>query len=70
MFFGNLANHLVGDARACSQPGEVHLLHFSAVAHVVHQVKGVPFSANESHDHHPVALASNCSVIRFHYTVN
>jgi hypothetical protein len=31
------------------------LLHFSAVAHVVHQVKSVPFSANKSHDCHPKA---------------
>jgi hypothetical protein len=33
----------------------VQLPHFSATAHVVHQVKSISFAANKSHEPHPAA---------------
>src|SRR6266404_2753645 len=39
----------------------MQLPHFAAAAHVVHQVKGIPFSANESHTTHPATC--NLSVV-------
>jgi hypothetical protein len=45
------------------------LPHFFAVAHIVHQIKRIPFATNKSHDvtsHAPFI----CSVFDFHYSVN
>src|SRR2546423_5991124 len=67
---GDLANHLVGDARAVSQAGQMQLPHFSAAAHVVHQIEGVSFAANKSHLPLPQNTARNCSVPCFHYIFN
>jgi hypothetical protein len=50
MFLADFADNGVGDSRALAQTCEVQLLHFSAAAHVVHQIKHVSFATNESHD--------------------
>jgi hypothetical protein len=49
MFLGNFTYHLVRDASAFAEPSQMQLAHFSAAAHIVHQVVGIPFAANESH---------------------
>jgi hypothetical protein len=33
-----------------SQPGQMQLAHFSAPAHIVHQVQRISFAADKSHD--------------------
>jgi hypothetical protein len=53
MFLGDFTDDLVRDASAFAEPSEMQLLHFSAAAHVVHQVVGVPFAANKSHRSSP-----------------
>jgi hypothetical protein len=50
MLLGNQAHHIIGDSRAGSQARQMELAHFSAAAHVMHQVKRIPFAADESHD--------------------
>src|ERR1700758_1623082 len=57
----DLAHHSLRDPRAVSQSRQMQLPHFPAAAHVVHQVKGIPFSANESHTTHPATC--NLSVV-------
>jgi len=61
MLLRDLAYHSLGDSRAVSQSCEMQLPHFAASAHVVHQVKSIPFAANESHTAHPAT--SNMSVV-------
>src|SRR5882724_10902967 len=67
MFPGYFADNGIRDFRALAEPGEVQLLHFSAAAHVVHQIIRISFAANESH-----GITSDraflCSVFCFHYT--
>jgi hypothetical protein len=50
MFLGHYADNFIGNPRAFAQASEVELLHFSAAAHIVHQVISIPFAADESHD--------------------
>jgi hypothetical protein len=67
MLFGDFADNGVGNLCALAETREVQLLHFSAAAHIMHQIIGISFSANESHN-----ITSNraflCSVFGFHYT--
>jgi len=53
VLFGNLANDAIGNSSAVAEAGQVKLPHFSAAAHVVHQVERIPFAANESHQRYP-----------------
>jgi hypothetical protein len=50
MFSGNFANYFVGDTGALAQAGEMELAHFSAAAHIVHQIIRISSPADESHD--------------------
>jgi hypothetical protein len=50
MLLGNFPHQIIGNSRAGSQPGQMELPHFSAAAHVVHQVKRISFAADKSHD--------------------
>jgi hypothetical protein len=60
----DLAHHAFRDSRAVSEPRQVQLPHFASPAHIVHQVEGIPFAANESHDDaHPAT--SNVPVVYF-----
>jgi hypothetical protein len=61
MFLRDFAHHSLRDPRSVSQSRKVQLPHFSAPAHVVHQVESVSFAANKSHEPHPVA--SNLAVV-------
>jgi hypothetical protein len=54
VLLGDLSHHAFRDPRAVSQTRKMQLPHFSASAHVVHQVKSISFAANESHETHPV----------------
>lgn len=74
MLFGDFADDGIGDAGAFAEPGEMELAHFTAAAHVVHQVVGVTFTANKGHlpssANLPVFAADlppGCSVRLFHY---
>jgi hypothetical protein len=67
MLFRNFADDSVGNFRALAEPGEMQLLHFSAAAHVVHQIIRIAFATNESHDF-TSTRAFLCSVFGFHYT--
>jgi len=49
VFLGDLAYHRVGDPGALTQTSQMQLAHFSAAAHIVHQVIGIAFAANEGH---------------------
>ena len=49
MFLADFTHDLIGDAGSLAQPRQVQLPHFSTAAHVVHQVVGVSFAANEGH---------------------
>jgi len=42
MFLGDFLDDVVGDAGAVAETSEMELLHFSAAAHIVHQIVGVP----------------------------
>jgi hypothetical protein len=61
VFLRDLAYHSLGYPRAVSQSRKVQLPHFSAAAHIVHQVESVSFAANESHTAHPAT--SNMTVV-------
>jgi hypothetical protein len=50
MLFGHFAHHVICNSRAGSETRQVELAHFTAAAHVVHQVKRISFAADESHD--------------------
>src|ERR1700720_2299736 len=73
MLLGDCLDDVVGDAGAIAETGKMELPHFSAVAHIVHQIVGVSFAADKSH----VALESATrrrlrplpvrSVREFHY---
>jgi len=49
VLLGDFTNDFVGDSRAVSEARKVELAHFSAAAHVVHQVERIPFAADKSH---------------------
>jgi hypothetical protein len=49
MFLGNFAHYLIRNVRAFSKAGQMKLPHFSAAAHVVHQIKRVSLPADKSH---------------------
>src|ERR1700676_2077626 len=49
MLFGDCLDDVVGDAGAIAETGEMELPHFSAAAHVVHQIVGVSFATDRSH---------------------
>jgi hypothetical protein len=49
MLFGNFAHQVIGNSRTGSETCQMELAHFSAAAHVVHQVEGISFAADESH---------------------
>ncbi|MGB2668344.1 MAG: hypothetical protein WAK48_30440, partial [Candidatus Acidiferrum sp.] len=74
MLLGDFADDGIGDAGAFAEAGEMELAHFTAAAHVVHQVIGVSFTANKGHlpssANLPVFagdLPPGCSVKLFHY---
>lgn len=74
MFPGNFTDDVIGDAGSLAEPSQVNLAHFSAAAHIVHQVVGVPFAANKGHSPSPAnpaggleELPTVCSVRVFHY---
>jgi len=50
VLLGDFANHFVGNSRAISQASQVQLEHFTAAAHVMHQVEQISFAADKSHD--------------------
>src|SRR5690242_14685061 len=50
VFLRDFLDNLLSDARALSQARQMQLPHFSASAHVVHQVERISFAANKSHD--------------------
>ena len=56
MLFGNFANDRIGDASAFAEASEVQLAHFTAAAHIVHQVIEISFAANKGHDRSPAQL--------------
>src|SRR5258708_6410735 len=56
VLLGPLAHDAFRDSRAVAESRQVQLPHFSAAAHVVHQVECVSFAANESHGTHPAML--------------
>src|SRR6201998_789063 len=49
MLLGDCFYDVVGDPGAVTEAGEVELPHFSAAAHIVHQVVGVSFATDKSH---------------------
>jgi len=49
VLLGDFTNNFVGNSCAVSQARKVELAHFSAAAHVVHQVERIPFAADKSH---------------------
>ena len=49
MLLGDFADDGIGDAGAFAETSEMELPHFTAAAHIVHQVIGISFAANESH---------------------
>ncbi len=49
MLFGNFPHHIIGNSRPGSETSQMELPHFSAAAHVMHQVKRIPFAADKSH---------------------
>ena len=61
VFLRDFAHHSLRDPRSVSQSRKVQLPHFSAPAHIVHQVESVSLAANKSHEPHPVA--SNLTVV-------
>jgi hypothetical protein len=50
MFLGNFAHDFLGNSRTMSEAGQMKLEHFTAAAHIVHQVERIPFAADKSHD--------------------
>src|SRR5258708_33686589 len=74
MFLGDFLDDVVGDAGAVAKTSEMELLHFSAAAHIVHQIVGVSFSTDKSHRVLESAARSRLrplpsrSVRDFHYT--
>src|SRR6266849_1547089 len=73
MLLGDCLDDVVGDPCAVAETGEVELPHFSAAAHIVHQIVGVSFATDKSHDVLESAAGSwlrplpNRSVREFHY---
>ena len=49
MLLGDCFDDVVGDPGTVTEAGEVELPHFSAAAHIVHQVIGVSFATDKSH---------------------
>ncbi len=49
MLFGNFTHQVIGNSRAGAETGQMELAHFSAAAHVVHQVERISFAADKSH---------------------
>src|SRR5258706_16097937 len=74
MFLGDFLDDVVGDAGAVAKTSEMELLHFSAAAHIVHQIVGVSFATDKSHRVLESAARSRLrplpsrSVRDFHYT--
>jgi hypothetical protein len=74
MLLGDCLDDVVGDPGAVAETSEVELLHFSAAAHIVHQIVGISFATDESHDVLESAARKrlrpipSCSVREFHYT--
>src|SRR5579859_5244524 len=74
MLLGDCLDDVVGDPGAVAETGEMELPHFSAAAHIVHQIVGVSFATDESHDvlesaaGRRLQLRPGCSVREFHYT--
>jgi hypothetical protein len=50
VLLGNFAHHPVRDTRMFPESRQVKLFHFFAAAHVVHQIKAVPFAANDGNN--------------------
>jgi hypothetical protein len=55
VFLRNFLHDLIGNFPLFAKARKVKLAHFSAVAHVVHQVERIPFAPNESHDFSPAS---------------
>lgn len=73
MLLGDCLDDVVGDPGAIAEAGEMELPHFSAAAHIVHQVVGVSFATDKSHAVLESAAGSRLrlrpgrSVREFHY---
>src|SRR6266436_7734284 len=63
MFLRDLLYHPLRNSRAVAQSRQVQLKHFSAAAHIVHQVKRISFAANKCHHLH--SKTSNLGVVYF-----
>jgi hypothetical protein len=46
---GDFAHKVIGNSDAGPEARQMELQHFSAAAHVVHQVERIPFAADKSH---------------------
>jgi hypothetical protein len=74
MLLGDCLHDVVGDPGAVAEAGEVELPHFPAAAHIVHQIVGVSFATDKSHDVLESAMRRRLrprpdrSVREFHYT--
>src|ERR1700758_2798313 len=74
MLLGDCLDDVVGDPGAVAETRKVELPHFSAAAHIVHQIVGVSFATDESHAvlesaaGRRLGLRPGCSVRDFHYT--
>src|SRR5947209_5658307 len=49
VLLGDFAYHSLRNPGAITESSQMQLLHFSAAAHIVHQIKRVSFSADKSH---------------------
>jgi hypothetical protein len=49
VLLGDCFDDVVGDPGAIAEPGEMELPHFSAAAHIVHQIVGISFATDKSH---------------------
>src|SRR5258707_2675892 len=63
MFLRDLLYHPLRNSRAVAQSRQVQLTHFSAAAHVVHQIERISFAANKCHRTH--SKTSNLAVVYF-----
>src|ERR1700730_16234242 len=74
MLLGDCLDDVVGDPGAVAETREMELPHFSAAAHIVHQIVGVSFATDKSHDVLESAAGRwlrplpSRSVKEFHYT--
>jgi hypothetical protein len=49
MLLGNFPHQIIRNSRTRSKTCQMELTHFSAAAHIVHQVERISFAADKSH---------------------